>query len=346
MPPTTVHFNGAVNLADAETVMREIVARVPRGVSRIPEGETGDRQQWIFFQLQKFWETPGLEAAEATDAGTGYGPMPKVRLTGDAGPDRIHWPNLGYADAYSESFEMFAKLRSEGVIPPGVRYQVEYPTPLASINAWIVDEDQEALETSYEAALFADLDRLLGVIPHDQLAVQWDVAVEFALLEGGFGEPWPLDEIVSRLVRCVQRVPATVPVGLHLCYGDYQHHHFKEPESLDSQVRVANAVTATASRPVNFFSFTVPQHQRDSGYFAPLDSLEVPSDTEVYFALVPYHPDEQPAGTTTEQVRLIDAHLGDRAWGICTECGMGRAEREDVPRLLDLHREILEGSRK
>jgi hypothetical protein len=49
---------------------------------------------------------------------------------------------------------------------------------------------------------------------------------------------------------------------------------------------------------------------------------------------------------TGDQVRLIDAALaaspgGSRAWGICTECGMGRAGREEVPGLLDLHREIV-----
>ena len=30
-----------------------------------------------------------------------------------------------------------------------------------------------------------------------------------------------------------------------------------------------------------------------------------------------------------------------RAWGICTECGMGRVDREDIPVLLDLHRQII-----
>jgi hypothetical protein len=46
-------------------------------------------------------------------------------------------------------------------------------------------------------------------------------------------------------------------------------------------------------------------------------------------------------------VRLVDALLaqspsGMRDWGICTECGMGRVAPQDVSRLLDLHREILE----
>src|SRR5215470_4249607 len=63
MPPTHAHFNGSVNLADAESVMREIAARVPSGVRRVPDGETGDRGNWIFFQMQKFLQSPLLVPA-------------------------------------------------------------------------------------------------------------------------------------------------------------------------------------------------------------------------------------------------------------------------------------------
>jgi hypothetical protein len=133
---------------------------------------------------------------------------------------------------------------------------------------------------------------------------------------------------------------------MHLCYGDYGHQHFKQPESLELQVKLVNAVVAAAKRPINWFSFTVPQGRSDEDYFAPLQQLHVGPETELYFALVPYYPDDQPSGATAEQVRLIDAALaqspsGSRDWGICTECGMGRVAREDVPTLLDLHREIL-----
>jgi hypothetical protein len=57
------------------------------------------------------------------------------------------------------------------VIPAGVRFQVEYPTPLASISGYIVPEQQQALLDSYERAMFADLDRLLAAIPADEVAV-------------------------------------------------------------------------------------------------------------------------------------------------------------------------------
>ena len=235
-------------------------------------------------------------------------------------------------------------------LPAGVRFQVEYPTPLASIGAYLVPEQQPALLGSYEQAMFADVDRLLGAIPHDDVAVQWDVAVEFGILEESFapGGAQAFDAIIAGLARCVDEVPADVPVGMHLCYGDYGHEHFKQPESLALQVRVLNAVTAAANRTISFVSFTVPQYQRDEAYFAPLAELAADPDTELNFALVPYHPADQAPGTTDEQVRLIDAGLaaapgGSRAWGICTECGMGRASRDEIPRLLDLHREIVAG---
>lgn len=343
MPPTTAHLNGGVNLADAETVMREIVARVPVGLRRLPDGETGDRKNWIFFQLQKFWQTPGIEQAGVRDQpAEGYEEMPKVRLANDVDPTSIEWPNLGYADAYQRSFEIFGKLRDDGVVPGGVRFQVQYPTPLASINGWVVPEDQDRIEPSYEAALFADLDRLLAALPHDQVAVQWDVAVEFAILEGGFvAAGQTFESIVERLARCVDRVPGEVPVGLHLCYGDYQHRHFREPESLAPQVQLVTALDDAARRQVDWYAFTVPQHQRNPSFFAPLSDLRRREGIELYFALVPYHPDEQAPGTTEEQVRLIDEHLAAGEWGICTECGMARAESEEIPVLLNRHREVL-----
>jgi len=344
MPPTAVHFNGSVNLPDTETVFRELVTQVPVGVSRLPDGETGDRQNWIFFQLHKFRQTPGIEEADVSDQfAEKRQPMPKVRLAEGADPSLIPWPDLGYATAYHESFQTFQRLRKEGSLPKGIRFQAQYPTPLASVSAWFVEEDQQRVEAPYQAALFADLDRLLSIVPHDQLAVQWDVAVEFSILEGGFvTAPWQsLDTIVQRLVECVHRVPRDVPVGMHLCYGDNEHQHFVEPESLWTQVRLANAVTEAAERRVNWFSFTVPQDKREPSFFEPLGELRAARESELYFALVPYYPARQEPGTTDTQVRLIDEHLGRAEWGICTECGMARAEQTDIPTLLEKHREIL-----
>ena len=352
MPPDHAHFNGSVNLADAESVMREIAARVPSGLRRLPDGETGDRGNWIFFQMQKFLTSPSLVATQSPGAALGgYGRRQQVRLADGVGPAQMRWPDPGYADAYLGSYATFTALRGEGVIPGGVRFQVEYPTPLAVISAYVVPEQQQALLGSYEQAMFADLGRLLAAVPDDEVAVQWDVAMEFGVLEEAFapGGAQAFDTIIAALARCVDQVPAGVPAGLHLCYGDYGHQHFMQPQSLALQVRVLDAVIAAAGRAVSFASFTVPQYQREESYFAPLAGLAAGPGTELDFALVPYQPADQAPGTTGDQVRLIDSALaaspgGSRAWGVCTECGLGRVDAGDVPVLLDLHREIIAAS--
>ncbi|HEX3803373.1 MAG TPA: hypothetical protein VHV75_11090 [Solirubrobacteraceae bacterium] len=349
MQPSSVHFNGSVNLPDAETVMREISSRIPNGVRRMTDGETGDRNYWISFQTRKFQQMSEFETVavgQAYETAPDAPEMPQLRLAAGVSAEMINWPNLGYADEYTGSFATFTRLQNEGRIPADVRLQVQYPTPLASVAGTFVPDALPTVAPSYEQALFADLDTLLDRLPHEQVAIQWDVAVEFGALEGAMGPKTRMDQITPALVRCLERVPADVPVGMHLCYGDYGHQHFKQPESLQMQVDLVNAVSSSAQRPVDFVSFTVPQGRNDSAYFEPLGQLRTGSDTELYFALVPYHPDDQAPGTTAEQIEHIDAALlsspeGARHWGICTECGMGRVDAKDVPRLLDLHSQIL-----
>ena len=152
MPANHVHFNGSVNLSDAESVMREIASRVPSGLRRIPDGETGDRGGWIFFQLQKFLQLPWLVADRPMGEADGeYEQLPRLRLAEGVDPAQVTWPDIGYAEAYLDSYRVFARLRADGVIPAGVRFQVEYPTPLASISGYIVPERPPA----FHAARFA-----------------------------------------------------------------------------------------------------------------------------------------------------------------------------------------------
>ena len=49
MPPTAVHFNGSVNLPDAETVMSEISSRIPK--RRAPDDRRGDGRSQLLDQF-------------------------------------------------------------------------------------------------------------------------------------------------------------------------------------------------------------------------------------------------------------------------------------------------------
>ena len=40
------------------------------------------------------------------------------------------------------------------------------------------------VEPAYEAAMLRELARIATAIPQDELAIQWDTAIEFSVLEG------------------------------------------------------------------------------------------------------------------------------------------------------------------
>ena len=146
-------------------------------------------------------------------------------------------------------------------------------------------------------------------------------------------------------MRCLERVPADVPVGLHLCYGDYGHEHFMQPESLRMQVDLVNAVTAARGARWTASRSPCPRPATTRAYFAPLGGLRAGSDTELYFALVPYHPADQAAGHDRRPDRAhrrrAGAPGGPRVGDLHrVRDGPGR-RAATCPALLDLHRQIL-----
>jgi hypothetical protein len=105
------------------------------------------------FQIRKFLQMPGFEAVtagQACETSADAPQMPGLRLAEGASADTIEWPDLGYAGAYAGSFGVFDRLQQQGTIRAGVRFQVQYPTPLASMAGTIVPGDQQAVAASYE----------------------------------------------------------------------------------------------------------------------------------------------------------------------------------------------------
>ena len=80
--------------------------------------------------------------------------------------------------------------------------------------------------------MLRELDAIFAAVPHDQLALQWDTRLEFAILEG-ISPAWfqgTRAGVLERLLRVSRGVPADVELGFHLCYGDDYHGHFVVPD--------------------------------------------------------------------------------------------------------------------
>src|SRR6185295_2315111 len=152
--PHGVLLVGSVPLGSAEEVFRTASTVLGERLRRIPDGETGERTNWIYWQLGMFASHPAFEMviSKSDDA---YQAIPRVRRRPGASGQAITFDRLGYADAAKASYAVFKRLKQEGAIPAGVRFQVSLPTPLAPVNAFIALEDQAAVEEPYEAALLA-----------------------------------------------------------------------------------------------------------------------------------------------------------------------------------------------
>jgi hypothetical protein len=208
---------------------------------------------------------------------------------------------------------------------------------LAPLVAFLTPEARAAFEPPYETRLLAELDEIVATIPQDQLAIQWDTAVEFRILEGMDATTFdnPHAEIIERLVRIGERVPATVELGYHLCYGDADHRHFKEPADTGLLVDVANAVAAGVSRSVTWVHLPVPRNRDDDAYFAPLRDLRLQSGCELYLGLL-----HQTGGVEGTRRRIAAAQQVVTDFGVATECGLGRRTPDSIPDLLRQHAEV------
>ena len=341
--PQGAHLVGSVNYDDAETTMRTASAILGRRLRRLPDGEVGTRFHWIMFQPDVLGQAEGIERVGDEPipfrAGIDARPLRIAQGTDAAG---IRLPALGYASAAVDSYAVFSRLRAAGEIAEGTRFQVSLPTPLAVISSFFSGDDRAAIEPVYTAAILREVDEILAAIPHDDLAIQWDVASEMGIIEraAGYGkvmEAWwegdAFDGLVSRLAALVDAVPAGVEVGVHLCYGDAGEKHFVEPTDAANLVRYANAVTAASARDLTWLHLPVPIERDDEAYFAPLADLSY--DGELYLGLV--HREDGVDGASR---RIAAAQHFAPEFGVATECGIGRAPAGTTEDILRTHAEL------
>lgn len=320
---------GSVPLGSAEQVFTACAAALGGQVKRLPDGETGPRTNWIAWQRAVLAANPALRQLPAS------GPFPIFVLDPEhRGP--VSFGPLGYAKAARESYAVFRRLRDAGRLARDLRFQVSLPTPLAVVAQYIEASAQSAVEGAYLERLLTEAREIVAAIPAEELALQWDVAVEFAVLEGLRRVHFhPVYQgIIERLLALAALVPPAIEMGFHLCYGDSGGKHFKEPADTSLLVKVANAISAASPRPIQWIHMPVPKERDDSAYFAPLKNLKLRPETRLFLGLV--HPGDGIEGTR-RRIAMARRFVAD--FGIATECGFGRRPPETVPELLRIHAE-------
>jgi methionine synthase II (cobalamin-independent) len=197
-------------------------------------------------------------------------------------------------------------------------------------------EDAPQLDRPYEEAMIREAKAICDAIPHQDLCIQWDICLEMLALDGrSFIRAFPGMEgyFSERFQRLAQAVPADVELGYHLCYGDLDGKHSLEPEDAAKLRDMMHLIKDAAGRPIAYFHMPVPVERTDESYFAPLKSLKLDPETEVFLGLV--HAKDGIEGT---RKRIEAARKSIEKFGIASECGLSRARTPNfVTESLNIH---------
>ena len=350
--------------SDGWTV-EDVFANCARGlggfVSMLPDGELGDRYLWItWLPKQAYARHPDVVTLSRHTAEDwiprGYGDHWRIAVK--EGVQELQFERIGYAAEAKSSYGVFRRLRDEGTIPEAVRFLVALPLSESATRPFIeTPRDFEILWQGYRDVIAREIDEITGSIPHEDLAIQWDLARETAAVEGvefQFADSElrtlpsdPMERYCHALSELSPRIPADVWLGLHVCYGSLGHEEGESPDSahyvpirdLGTAVQMLNRGTVACGRRVDYVHMPVqfdPAAITDE-FYAPLERLEV-GDARVYIGLI--DPWDGVEGAL-KRIEVAKRHLS--SFGVATACGWGRRPPNETPdSLIALEREVLE----
>jgi len=341
--PRKVHLVGSVPLADARTVFETMGAALGNRLTRIPDGETSERGDWITWLEPVFAKHPKLEKTdEVFRLHATATPRIRYRLKGGVIPDDITFENLFYADIAEQSYKAFAQAKRDGKIPKDCKFQVDLVPAHSVIWLFLQDDLHEPLDPIYNEAVKHEIEKLQSAIPHKELAIQFDVAsAVFARLERndksayGQSKEEMHEKFSAILIDLANHVPKDIELLFHFCYGDSNHRHVVEPTDMADMVELANRLVYGIRRPIQLIHMPVPRNRTDDAYFAPLNDLSLNPETELCLGLV-HHTD----GVAGTKARLAAAQKVVKDFSIATECGFGRRDPKTLPELLRIHAEV------
>jgi hypothetical protein len=340
---------GSLPADSAESALRSAAGFFGDLVFALPDGETGPRAGWVSYEREKLVR-PNEAVVTLAETGSPTG-LPRHAYETPVfgirpGVTEVRWDTWPRIDDAIASYRRFSQLRADGVIPPGLRFQVCLPFPASALNAFKADyaHDYPIAAAGFEDLVGRELRRLFTVIPPEEAAVQWDLAYETQDLERVLA--WTPEGAWERFAGPVTRLTRLIPeealVGYHLCYGTFPEWPMYEARDMALLVRMANFAVANSGRTVDWLHLAGPRYLRseDKSFFRPLADLE-PGDARVFLGVV--LPIDGEAGLR-RRVATASRYLGD--FGVAMYCGFGRQPGQDGTETMREHAEVVTAVRR
>jgi hypothetical protein len=226
MPNTArdVLLVGSMPLRPASRVFETVARHLGTLAPRIPDGE---QSGWVRAVWRTLEQHPALEVGQRVPLNSRSTALVNIyRLRTGCTSEDLRLGPYGYADNALASYEDFRRLKGEGDIRTGTRFQVTMPGPGTGASA-IQMPGSELLPIA-RAALWDEIEQILAKIPADDLTLQLDIGMEAEHEEylrnpTAFNQPihhvidWTHAQMADSVAWLGNRVPPDVELGFHIC---------------------------------------------------------------------------------------------------------------------------------
>ena len=309
----------------------------------LPDGETGERRNWIISIIEGLRSHPDLEVRKPGDW-SAYDKTPQLRVRKGR---RLYGASLdfGHVAAVRESHPAFLEARAAaGRQDLGFQEGVPGDFDLAMFTLGPLGALRN--RRPFTEATLTEIRAITALCGPDTL-FQIEVPVELVLLTK---TPPPLRPGLSKLLaRTVTGLAAAAAAGtrfaVHLCLGDMNNRAFGTMTDVSPLVLLANDILAgwPDDRPLVVlhapFAAADQPATTEAAFFEPLRSLRLP--TAVSFAAGFAH-ESQSLGDQRRILAIIEEDL-QRQVAISAACGLGRRSEEAGRAVLERHAELCEG---
>ncbi len=318
------HLVGSLPGDTPEQAMRTALEVLGPRLRSLPDGETGDRRNWVISIVESLRDHPDLELVTAGDW-SDYDKTPTLRVRRG---HTLYGANLdfGHVAAVRDTHPVFERLRVEFGLPD-LAFQSGVPSDLDLAMFTLGPVGALRHRRSFTEATLTEI-RGVREIAGPATVFQLELPVELVLLAKA--PRAALSVLAARLAAGLTRLATAAPTGsvfgLHLCLGDMNNKAFGTMTDVAPLVALSNAIVAgwpTRQRLAYVhapFAAADQPPTTDPGFYAPLDGLRLPDETTFVAGFA------HEAQALSEQLtvrRLIEDRLGQPV-DVSAACGLGR----------------------
>ena len=326
MAARSAHLVGSLPGDSAEDAMSQALDRLGPLLHSLPDGETGERRNWIISIIEALRAHPDLELVSDGDW-SDYDKIPRFRVRKG---HTLYGASLdfGHVAAAEASLPVFDQLRDKAGLP-GLVYQVGTPGDVDMAMFTLGPSRALRYRRAFTEATLTEV-RRVNALADGQVVFQIEVPAELVLLAKAPRRAQPaLAKLLGGQIAALAAGAAQgTRFGIHLCLGDMNHKAFGRMADATPLVLLTNAIVKAwpAGRPLEFvhapFAAADDPPPLDDAFYAPLAQLELPSGVRFIAGIA--HEDQPLADQ--RRVRATVDRASGRTVDISTSCGLGRRD--------------------